>query len=82
MLFLPPLLTIPHQNTTYPSSPLSIPKSTGLYTRLVDGNIVFQRHKPTSGTVVRQTDFDLTTGMGAVSDTNLEYAILIRHKTM
>ena len=37
---------------------------------------------PLSGTVVRQTDFDVTIGQCAVSDKNLARAILIRHKKL
>ena len=37
--------------------------------------------RPLSGTVVGQTDFNVTIGQCAVSYRNLAYAILIRHKT-
>ena len=33
------------------------------------------------GIVVRQKDYDVTIGQGVLSDRNLAYAVLIRHKT-
>ena len=46
------------------------------------GLMVHKGSDPRPGTVVRQTDFDVTIGQCVVTDSNLAYVTLIEHKTV